>query len=127
MGEPSDSLHRRISEFSVAVLRFVRRLPEGLAADSIIGHVARSAAGMGVNYRAAARLPRSSQEFISAVSEALEQAEETDRWLWMAMHLNLGSAQELVRLAREARELRGALAILVSVARREASGGRAPR
>ena len=116
MGEQNGILHRRIADFAAAVLRFVRRLPGELAADAIVGHLARSAAGIGANYRAAS-LARSRQDIIAAARVALEQAEETDRWLWMATQLNVGNAQELALLAREARELRAALTAYVSAAR----------
>jgi four helix bundle protein len=127
MGEQNGMLQRRIADFAAAVLRFVRRLPGKLAADAIVGHLARSAAGISANYRAAS-LARSRQDVIAAARIALEQAEETDRWLWMAMQLNVGNAQEITMLAREARELRTALTAYVSAARaRPETSGRKRR
>jgi len=127
MGEQNGMLQRRIADFAAAVLRFVRRLPGKLADDAIVGHLARSAAGLGANYRAAS-LARTRQDAIAAARTALEQAEETDRWLWMAMQLNVGNAQELTMLAREARALRTALTAYVSAAkaRPETSGRNRP-
>ena len=106
-----------MGEFAVAVLRFVRRLPGDLAADSIIRQVARSAGSASANYRSACA-GRSKQEFIAKLGVAVEEIDETDHWLWMATQLSLGNSVELAKLTAEAKELRAILSASLSTARR---------
>jgi four helix bundle protein len=117
VGEQSDALARRIGVYSVAVLRFVRQLPRDVGADAVIRQVARSASGVSANYRAAC-CARSRAEFVSRLAVALEEADETGHWLWMAAELGLGSRIQIDALADEARQLRAILAASVSTARR---------
>lgn len=117
MGAQADGLRRRIADFALAVLRFVRGLPRDVATDSIIRQVARSASGIAGNYRSACSA-RSKAEFIAKLALAVEEADETDQWLWMAQQLQLGSPRELERLAAEGKELRAILSASLSTARR---------
>ena len=117
MGERADALRKRVADFALGVLRFVRGLPKDLAADSVIRQVARSAGGVSANYRSAC-CARSRPEFIAKLGVALEEADETDHWLWMAVQLNLGNSHELARLTAEAKELRAILSASLSTARR---------
>ena len=71
MSAQAEALRKRIAEFALAVLTFIRRLPRDVASDSIIRQVARSAAGTSSNYRAAC-CARSRAEFVSKLSVALE-------------------------------------------------------
>ena len=117
MGERADALRKRVADFALGVLRFVRGLPKELAADSIIRQVARSAGGVSSNYRSAC-CARSRPEFIAKLGVALDEADETEHWLWMATQLNLGNSHELARLTAEAREVRAILSASLRTARR---------
>jgi four helix bundle protein len=117
MGAQADALRRRIADFALAVLRFVRSLPRDVASDSIIRQVARSASGIAGNYRAACSA-RSTADFIAKLALALEEADETDQWLWMAQQLQLGRPRDLARLAAEGKELQAILSASLSTARR---------
>jgi len=117
MSEHADGLKRRIGGLAVAVLRFVRGLPGDVATDSVIRQVARSAASVSANYRAAC-CGRSRQEFIARLGVAVEEADETTHWLWMAAQLSLGNSHELARLTQEAREVQAILSASLSTARR---------
>ena len=117
MGAQADALRRRIANFALAVLRFVRALPRDVATDSIIRQVARSASGVAGNYRAACSA-RSKADFIAKLALAVEEADETDQWLWMARQLQLGPARDLARLAAEGKELQAILSASLSTARR---------
>jgi four helix bundle protein len=116
MGEQPDALRRRAADFAAAVLRFVRRLPADIAADSTIRQVARSAGNFSANYRAACTA-RSGDEFIAKLGLAVEEVHETGHWLWMAGQLGLGNTNELTRLATDARELGEMLSASLSAAR----------
>lgn len=117
MGAQAEALRKRIADFALAVLLFVRRLPREVASDSIIRQVARSAGGVSANYRAAC-LARSRAEFIAKLGTALEEADETEHWLWMAAQLGLGVGRDRDRLVTESRELRAILSASLSTARR---------
>ena len=117
MGAQADALRRRIADFALAVLRFVRSLPRDVATDSIIRQVARSASGIAGNYRAACSA-RSTADFIAKLALALEEADETDQWLWMAQQLQLGRPRDLARLAAEGKQLQAILSASLSTARR---------
>ena len=109
----------RIGDFAVAVLKFVRRLPPDIATDSVVRQVARSAANVGSNYRAAC-CARSRAEFIAKLGTAVDEADETEHWLWMAGQLGLASGRQFDALVSESRELRAILAASVGTARRSA-------
>ena len=117
MGEQADVLKRRVGEFALAVLRFVRGVPAEAASDGVIRQVARSAGSVSANYRAAC-CGRSRQEFIARPGVAVEEADETSHWLWMAAELSLGNSLELTRLMAEAKELQAILSASLSTARR---------
>jgi four helix bundle protein len=117
MGSQSEALRKRAAEFALAVLKFIRRLPRDVASDSIIRQVARSAAGVSANYRAAC-FARSRAEFVSRLAVAVEEAGETNHWLWMAGQLGLGTGKELERLLAEGHELQAILCSSLGTARR---------
>src|SRR5690242_10338995 len=117
MVNQAEQLRRRISEFAVGVLRFVRTLPKEVATDSVVRQVARSAAGVATNYRAAC-CARSRAEFVAKLGTAVEEADETEHWLWMVGQLGLASGSRFDALARESRELRAILAASAGTARR---------
>jgi four helix bundle protein len=119
MSDQADRLRARIGDFTVAVLKFVRRLPPDIATDSVVRQVARSAAGVGSNYRAAC-CARSRAEFIAKLGVAVEEADETEHWLWMVGQLGLASGRQFDALVSESRELRAILAASVGTARRNA-------
>jgi four helix bundle protein len=125
MSEQADRLRVRISEFAVAVLRLVRRLPTEVATDPVVRQVARSAAGVASNYRAAC-CARSRAEFIAKLGTAVEEADETEHWLWMAGQLGLASGSRFDALVQESRELRAILAASVGTARRNAKADKQP-
>jgi four helix bundle protein len=120
MADQTDALTRQIGDFAGAILRFVRRLPREMAADSIIRQVARSAGSVSANYRAACSAA-SVQESITRLGVAVEAVDDTDHWLWMAVQLRLGNSQELARLAAEAKDLHAGLSASLTRARRNSS------
>jgi four helix bundle protein len=70
-------LRERTERFSLRVIRMVKALPPGLEGRVLGSQVLRSATSIGANYRSAARRGRSKQEFISKLSIAEEEADET--------------------------------------------------
>ena len=115
-----DERRARLSEFALSVLRFARRLPNDVAADVVIRQVARSAAGMASNHRAAC-CARSRAEFVAKLGPAVEEADETAHWLWMVEQLGLACGPDFKKLLTESHELRAILAASVGTARRNAN------
>lgn len=105
MGQQTEELKRRISVFSVTVLKFIRRLPRDIATDSVLRQLARAAGGVSSNYRAAC-CARSRREFVAKIGVALEEADETNHWLWISRELELAPGKEFDAIAAEAREIR---------------------
>jgi four helix bundle protein len=117
VSKQAEQLRTRVSDFALSVLRFVRTLPKEIATDSVVRQVARSAAGVASNYRAAC-CARSRAEFVSKLGTAVEEADETEHWLWMVGQLGLASGNRFEAIVRESRELRAILAASVGTARR---------
>ena len=121
MPEYDEALRQPVADFAVRVLRFVRTLRRDVASDSIIRHIARCAGNVSANYRDACAA-RSPTESVARLAAALTEAEEIDRWFWMATQLRLGNSATLAALEAEARQLRSMLADAVSAARRNGGG-----
>jgi four helix bundle protein len=72
---------------------------------------------MSSNYRAAC-CGRSLAEFIAKLGTAVEEADETEHWLWVLGQLGVPSRVEFTEIAREATELRAILSASHGTARR---------
>jgi four helix bundle protein len=64
----------------------------------------RAGTGVATNHRASHRA-RSGREFISRISIAIEEAEESEFWLGAVLELKYGPQDEAARLHRESDEL----------------------
>jgi four helix bundle protein len=117
VGEQAEALRARLGEFALAVVQFARGLPRELATEALIRQLTRSSGGVSANYRAAC-CARSRAEFVSKLSVAVEEADETAHWLWMASRLRLGPPETLSPLTEEIRQLRAILSSSLSTARR---------
>lgn len=113
----AEGLRKRVGDFALSVLRFVRALPRDIAADSVIRQLARSAGSMSESYRAAC-FASSRPDFVAKLALTVEHADEADQWLWMASQLQLGAGAELERLVAEGKELRAVLSSSLTTARR---------
>lgn len=76
---PPVDLVLRTREFSLAVLRFCRTLPQTDEAREAAGQLRRAASGLQSNYRAA-RKGRSRKEFTAKLGIASEEADECVGW-----------------------------------------------
>jgi four helix bundle protein len=126
MAQQPDALRKRISEFALAVLKLVRRLPRDVATDSVVRRVARSAAGMASNYGAACSA-RSAAELVEKLGVALEEADDTRHWLWMAEQLQLARGKAFDDLIAESREIHAILSENLSTARQTRRAAEDPR
>ena len=109
--EPSvtpDMIEERLEQFALNVLRLTRpMLYESEGRDSAI-QLRRAATGAVSNYDAA-RVARSHADFTSKIGVALEEADESRRWLRLVKAGDLLKDQSLEQLIVEAGELRAIL------------------
>jgi four helix bundle protein len=111
-------LEQRTKMFAINTARFVGNLPPTQVANTLGKQLLRSATSVGANYRSAARA-RSKPDFISKISIAEEEADETQYWLEILHELSLVPDSLFEPLHREAGEL---TAIFVSSGRTAKNG-----
>ena len=110
---PPLELLERTRLFSLAVLRFVRNLPDTAEAREAGGQLRRAANALRSNYRAA-RNGRSRAEFAAKLGTAREEADECLDWL---EYLRDGAIGHDAELLREADELTRIMSTAVRTAR----------
>ena len=116
MPEQADNLRKRVKEFAVRVLRFVRTLPRDPATDAVARQLAKSGPGVSSNYHSAGRA-RSRTEFIARLGIVVDEADETEHWLFMIRASEMAAAPELEWLTKEAGELRAIFSASLKTAR----------
>ena len=94
----------RTRKFAIDVLNFVDKLPNRRSANIIGNQLGRSASSLAANYRAACR-GRSHAEFVAKIGVAEEESDESVFWLDITPETKNASAQEILPLLKEAREL----------------------
>ncbi len=99
-----EQLKQRTKQFALRIIRLIRALPTGLEARVIANQLLRSATSMAANYRAAC-LARSPADFVSKVSIALEEADESVFWLELLIDAEIFSRERLKGLLTEGKEL----------------------
>jgi len=87
-----DELKERLLRFAVAIVRFSVTLRQRPEARQIADQMCASGTSAAVNYRAACRA-RSHREFVSKISVALEEADETLAWLEIVSRTQLAAAE----------------------------------
>ena len=100
----SKELRDRCERFAVRVLRFSAPLLDAIASRDCALQLRRAATSVAQNY-AACTVARSHADFVSKLRIALEEADETARWLRMIRDADLSAGQELDAVAAEAAEL----------------------
>ena len=100
----ASELRARCERFAVEILITSAPLLESLASRDAGLRLRRSSTGLAQNY-AAATIARSHADFRSKLRVALEEADETQRWLRMIRDSGLSSDPRLVPLLKEAGEL----------------------
>ena len=105
-GEFKVELEKRTVDFSVAVLRLLRKIPIGIESRNIKNQLARSATAIGSNYREANRA-ESRSDFVHKIAVVAKEASESEYWLLLLKELYptileispvLTEAGELVRI-----------------------------
>jgi four helix bundle protein len=92
-------------------------MPRGRTADVLSRQLLRSATSVGANYRAACRA-RSRADFISKISVAEEEADESLYWLELISESSVVKADRIAGLIKEADELTAILTAAGKTAKR---------
>ena len=111
-----DELRNRLAAFAVAVEAFSRPLLDRPATQDIAVQLRRSSNSVAANHRAAGR-GRSRAEFISKLTTALEEADESLYWLQHLKACHLAPEDALRQLIPESQELVAILTASVKTAR----------
>jgi four helix bundle protein len=100
----ADELKRRTKDFALRIIRLVESLPRSRSADVIGQQILRSATSIGANYGAACKA-RSRADFISKITVAEEEADESQYWLDLLADSGLARRDQLSNLMKESRGL----------------------
>jgi four helix bundle protein len=111
-------LSARIELWAVSVLRLTRPLLSRLESRDLAQQLRRSATATSVNY-GSATVARSHADFTSKIGIALEEAEESLRWLRLCRDGLDVRGPELDRILEEARQLVAILGASAATAKRK--------
>ncbi|OFW08962.1 MAG: hypothetical protein A3H96_23135, partial [Acidobacteria bacterium RIFCSPLOWO2_02_FULL_67_36] len=98
------ALQERTHTFFVKVVRLCEQLPQNIRTLKIQEQLVDSAGGTDSNYGSACRA-RSKAEFIAKMGTAVEEADESLRWLRALLALGCGNKEETQLLIGEADQL----------------------
>ena len=97
-------LQARTRQFANDVIKFCEALPNDLATQKIVSQLLDSAGSTDSNYRATCRA-RSTDEFISKIGVAAEEADESKGWLELLVTSGKATIESAGALIQEADEL----------------------
>lgn len=97
-------LRVRTKQFALRIIRLFRSLPRSPDAQVIGKQLLRSGTSVGAQYREACR-PRSDAEFISKMTSALQELDETGYWLELLIEGKFVEANKLKELIDENEQL----------------------
>lgn len=110
-----NDLLNRTFLFGVAVIKFLRTLPDTSDLKIIKYQLVKAATSIGANYEEA-QAGSSKADFINKVNIALKEARETNYWLRMLAELE-GESVTLIPLIKESNEIKNILGAIVKNAR----------
>ncbi len=116
MASTADLLEARIDRFTIRTLKFLRRLARDAAVEALARQLARAVCGAADNRRSARRA-RSRAEFISRLAVALDEIDETRKWLEYLKETGCAEGEELEWLIAESGELRAIAAASLRTAK----------
>jgi four helix bundle protein len=97
-------LKERTTVFALRVMRLAESLPRNSSGKNISQQMVRSACSVAANYRAAQR-GKSRPDFINKIAIVLEEADETEFWIELAVRAELIKPALVESLKTEAEEL----------------------
>lgn len=103
-------LQNRLKQFAYRTVNLSRSLTKELISEIIIKQLLRSSFSVAANYRAACRA-QSKKAFISKLSIALEEMDESYFWIEVIFDLELTLKEKLKDILKEADELTRILSV----------------
>src|SRR4051812_39366928 len=100
----SQQLKDRTKAFGIRVLKMAREIKRGRIEDILVKQIVRSATSVGANYRSSMRA-RSKADFISKITIAEEEADETCFWIELLIEIEVFPKKRLESLLKEACEI----------------------
>jgi four helix bundle protein len=91
-------------ESALTVLRFCRTIPDTPEGRHVRGQLFRAGTGVAANYRAACRA-KSRADFVAKLGTVIEEADESDFWLELAVRAAILKSDAAKPLRTEAGEL----------------------
>lgn len=111
---PRQDLRKRLKEYALRILKLYDSLPKSGSVHIISHQLARSGTSPAAQYREACRA-KSNADFISKIEGALQELDESDRWLELLIDGNYVSSAKLQPLRDETDEL---ISIFVTIVNR---------
>jgi len=99
-----EELKKRTKQFALEIIKLVEELPSTKAGHTVGNQIIRSGTSVAANYRSACRA-RSNADFISKITIAEEECDETLFWLELIKDAKLLNKKKLNILLKEADEL----------------------
>ena len=100
----AQQLINRNKKFAVECVQLAEKLPDTKLGNHIRGQLVRCSTSVAANYRAT-RLAQSKAAFIAKLSIVIEEADESEFWIDLAMEFKLFNSELAIPLMKEAREL----------------------
>ncbi len=109
----------RLIDFSAGIIKLLHQLPSSSIGRKIEDEMVRSAMSTGANYEEA-RGADSRADFCYKLQISLKEMRETRYWLCLTEKAGLIEGENIVKLIKEATELRSILAKAIATARGKA-------
>ena len=115
--ERAADLRERTKQFAVRIIRLYAAVPRERMAQVLASQMLRSGTSVGAQYREARRA-RSTAGFISKVSGALQEMEETTYWFELLVEASVVPAERMTAIRAEADELIRVFVASINTARK---------
>jgi four helix bundle protein len=100
----SEEMKKRTKRFAIAIVRFAQTLPKDSITAIMTRQLVKSGTSVGANYRSSCRA-KSDADFISKMTTAEEEGDETLFWLEVLVEAEIVRAAEVAGLLDEADQL----------------------
>jgi four helix bundle protein len=114
-------IDKRVYEFTISIINFVRSLPSEMAARELGRQLLRSGTSIAANIEEA-RGGFSKEDFTYKMSVAFKEARETNLWLRLLCDTGIVSTKKLDGLLTESAEIRNILGATVKTSRSNRKG-----
>jgi len=111
-----EQLKQRTKTFAVAIVKFAASLPTDSITSVIGRQLVKSGTSVGANYRASCRA-KSRADFVSKLTTAEEEADETQYWLELLVEASIVSRVAVDKLLDESEQLVRILVASIKTAR----------